>query len=125
MTIFTVVNILFIFHEYKMSSNHHLQLSVHFPLQPISTLKKNKIKRIIMLKNTKIEVLSGLGFILKFTNLHNKNGVYIKYNKNSDSVKIPDRLIFCLVSLPTLLYTSLFIWIVIEEKFDLKLISVA
>lgn len=70
-----------------------------------------------------IKVFSGIRLLLKLTNLYNKNGVRIKYNKMGDSVKIPDYLLFCLILLPTLYYVSLLIWVVIEEKFNLKLIS--
>lgn len=76
-----------------------------------------------MSNEKKIEVLSSLLVILKLTNLYNKNGVSFKFNRISDSVKIPNFCLFCLISLPTLYLSSLFVWIIFEEKFDLKLIS--
>lgn len=76
-----------------------------------------------MWKMNKIEVLSGIRPILKLSNLYNKNGVTFKYNKKGGSVKIPNFLIFSLITLPTIYLFSLAIWIVIEEKFNLKLIS--
>lgn len=75
-----------------------------------------------MLKN-KVEVLSSLRLLLKLTTLNNKNGVHFKYNKRGDSVKIPDFILLSLLSLSTLYYNSLLIWVIFEEKFDLKLIS--
>lgn len=72
----------------------------------------------------KIEVLSGLRLILKLTNLYNKYGVHIKYNKNADSAEIPEFIVFSLISVPTFVLTSLLIWAAIEQKFDIKLLSV-
>lgn len=65
----------------------------------------------------KVEVLSGLRLILKLTNLYNKHGVYI------GSVKIPNILVFFLVMLPVIWHAFLLLWAVVDEKFDLKLIS--
>lgn len=76
-----------------------------------------------MLKESEIEILSELRWILKLTNLYNENGVYFKYSRNGDSVKIPDFIVFCLVAFPTFYLGSLAMWLVIEEKFNLKLIS--
>lgn len=86
--------------------------------------KKYKTKLKIMLKKDKdIEVLSGLRSIFKFTNLYNKNGVYIKFNKYGDSFKIPDFIWFSLILLPPLYFVLLLIWASIDENFDLRLIS--
>lgn len=74
-----------------------------------------------MSKNKEIEVLSGLRLIFKLGNLYNKNGVSIKYNKKS--IKIPDFLVFCVILLPVPYYVTLMNWIVIREKFNLKLVS--
>lgn len=76
-----------------------------------------------MLESRKIEVLGGLRLLLKWTNLYNKNGVCIKYSKNGDSVKIPDSIAFCSISLPTIYYASLLIWAVIDTRFDFNSIS--
>lgn len=76
-----------------------------------------------MVNEKEIEVLSGLRILLKLSNLYNKNGVYFKYNKNGDSVKIPDFFLFCLILLPTLYTASLFLWFVIDEKFNLTITS--
>lgn len=76
-----------------------------------------------MLNKTKNEVLGGLRLVLKLTNLYNKSGVHLKYNKKGDSIKIPDFVIFGLILSPTFYMLSSLLWIVIEEKFDLKLIS--
>lgn len=70
-----------------------------------------------MWTKNQIEVLSSLRGFLKITNLYNKNGVYI------GSVKIPDFLIFCLFSLHTLNFGILCIWGILEQEFNLKLIS--
>lgn len=70
----------------------------------------------------RIEVLSGLRFILKYTNLYNKNGAHFKYNKSGDSIKVPDFLLFCLILLPTSYMVSLFVWFVIDEDFKLTVI---
>lgn len=76
-----------------------------------------------MLKNNNIEVFSGLRWILKVTNLYNKNGVFFKYNKRGDSAKIPDFLIFCLVSLPTSYLVLLLIWFDFDERFNMQVIA--
>lgn len=76
-----------------------------------------------MLEANKIDVLSGLRFILKCTNIYNKNGVHIKYNKNGDSIKIPDFLVFCVILFPTIYYNSLLFWAAIDAEFDFKAIS--
>lgn len=76
-------------------------------------------------KNKQIEVLSGLRLLLKLTNLYNKKGVYFKYNKKGDSVKIPDFYVFCLISFPTFQFALFFIWFVIEEKFNLKMTALS
>lgn len=78
-----------------------------------------------MSKEKKIEILTGLRLILKITNLYNKNGLYIKYNKNGDSVKIPNFVVFCLIFLQSFYMLTLLIWGVIEKKFDLELISIS
>lgn len=70
-----------------------------------------------MWTNNRIEVLSSLRVLLKLMNLYNKNGVHI------GSVKIPDLLVFCLVAFPTFHLWSLYVWIVIEENFDLNIVS--
>lgn len=77
----------------------------------------------IMLKNKKFEVFGGLRLLLKWTNLYNKNDVYMKYNKMGGSIKIPDLIVFCLISFPTFYYASLMIWAAADKKFDLNVIS--
>lgn len=72
-----------------------------------------------MWKKTQIKVLSDLRLILKLTNLYNKNGVHI------GSYKIPDFFVFCLICLPSLYVAALLIWSVIEENFNLTLISMS
>lgn len=64
-----------------------------------------------------IKVLSDLRLVLKLTNLYNKNGVFI------GSIKIPDFLVFCLICLPTAYLVALLVWAVVEENFNLTLIS--
>lgn len=71
----------------------------------------------------KIEVLSELKWILKLTNLYSKNGVCIEYNRNGDLIKVPDFIVFCLILLPIFYLALLSIWTIIDEKFELKLIS--
>lgn len=70
-----------------------------------------------MTKTQPIEVLSGLRFLLKWTNLYNKNGLHFY------SVKLPDTLVYCLVPIPSFYLSLLFVWPVIEGKFNLKLLS--
>lgn len=72
-------------------------------------------------KKKQIEVLSALRPMLKLTNLYNKNGVHLKYNKNP--FKIPDSYVICLISLPAVYLASLYLWFVLDEKFNLKTIS--
>lgn len=67
-----------------------------------------------MWKNNKIEVLSGIRWMFRLTNLYNKIG---------DSVGMPDIFIFFMICLPTFYYVLLCVWVVIEEKFNLKMIS--
>lgn len=76
-----------------------------------------------MLENERPVALSGLRLTLKRLNLYNRDGVNFKYNKNGDSVRIPDFFAFSLISLPTVHMTLLLIWFVIEEEFNLKLMS--
>lgn len=70
-----------------------------------------------MWKETQIKVLGDLRLVLKLTNLYNKNGVFIS------SIKIPDFFVFCLICLPTTYLATLLIWAVVEENFNLTLIS--
>lgn len=65
----------------------------------------------------KVEVLSDLRYILKLTNLYNKYGVYI------GSVRIPDSVIFFMISLPSSYMCLLFFWAAVEEHFDMEKIS--
>lgn len=75
------------------------------------------------MSKSKVEVLGSLRLIFKLTNLYNKNGVHLKYNRNGDSVKIPDFIAFFFIVLPELFYGLLLIWAIIEEKFDLILVG--
>lgn len=76
-----------------------------------------------MLKSNKVEVLSALRLTLKFTNLFNRNGVHIKYNKSGGSIKISDIFIFFLILLPPSYFVSLLMWAAFDQNFELKLIS--
>lgn len=78
-----------------------------------------------MAERKKFDVLSGLRLIFKFTNLYNKNGFHIKYNKYGDSVKIPDFCVFCLIVLPSFYSALLYMWAFVESNFDLELTSVS
>lgn len=78
-----------------------------------------------MLRKKQIQVLCDLRLILKFTNLYNKNGFYLKYSKRFDPIKIPNCSWLCLFLLSNVWTISLFIWFAIEKKFDLKVISIS
>lgn len=62
-------------------------------------------------------------YIKVYKFIYNKNDVYIKYSKKGVSVRIPNFIVFCVVSFPTFYYALLLIWAAIDKKFDLKLIS--
>lgn len=97
--------------------------SIHIFYYYFKNNRKNRIKQETMFPKSKIEVLSGLRWILKVTNLYNKNGVRFKYNKNGDSIELPDAFVFCVIAFPTFYLGLLTMWLVIEKNFDLKLIS--
>lgn len=70
-----------------------------------------------MWTNDEIEDLSSLRLLLKFMNLYNENGVYIR------SVRIADFIVFFVVSLSTLHMAVLAFGFSSREKFDLKFVS--
>lgn len=69
-----------------------------------------------MFRSEKLQVLSGLRLLLKFTNLYNKNGVCIR------SARIPNFFVFCMVLMPAFLFVLLLMWISVEEKFGFQYI---
>lgn len=76
-------------------------------------------------EKNKNNILGCTRLLLRSINLYNKNGVYIKFNRKlfSDSVKIPDSFVFCIISFPTFWYAFLLFWAIIEERFNLQLVS--